>query len=168
MTCKDEPALVWPDKHPDATEDYGVDFTSYLARYRQPATEYALTTRVRYASKPGHEFECTTAGQTGIREPILPTTIGATITDGSAVFTCRALSTDSLKATIASVDWSADSADITISSETTDGQIATAFLAGGQDGTDYTITVTATLSNGAKVPKVVILPVRIPQRARCA
>lgn len=168
MTCKDEPALVWPDKHPDATEDYGVDFTSYLARYRQAGTEYALTTRVRVQSRPGFEYECTTAGQTAIREPIWPTTVTATVTDGSVTWTCRALSTNSLKATIASVDWSADSADITISSESTDGQVATAFLAGGEDGTDYTVTVTATLSNGAEVPKVVILPVRIPRRVCCA
>lgn len=167
MICKDEPALVWPDKHPDATEDYAVDFTGYLTRWRQAGTEYALTLRVRVASRPGYEYECTTAGQTGAREPIFPTSVGATVTDGSVTWTCRAVSTSSLKATVSSVDWSADSA-ITISNESLSGQIATAFLAGGVDGTDYPVTVTATLSNAAEVPKVVILPVRTPRRVCCA
>lgn len=164
MTCKYEPALVWPDKHPDANEDYAVDFTAYLTRWRQSGTDYTLTTRVRVASRPGHEYEVTTAGQTGGREPIFPTTIGSTVTDGSVVWTCRAVSTSSLKATVSSVAWAANSTDITIASESLSGQIATAFLSGGQDGTDYEVKVTATLSNGASVPKLVILPVRKPRR----
>jgi hypothetical protein len=162
-TCADDPPLVWPDKHPDANEDYGVDFTGYLTRWRQPGIEYALTVRVRVANRPGFEYEATTAGQTGMKEPIFPTTIAGTVTDGSVTWTCRAVSTSSLKATVSSVDWTADAA-ITITSESLSGQSAAAFLAGGVDGVDYPVTVTATLSNGGEVPKVCILPVRIPTR----
>lgn len=35
-------------------------------------------------------YECTTAGITGSTEPTWPTTIGATVNDGTAVWTCRA------------------------------------------------------------------------------
>jgi hypothetical protein len=40
-------------------------------------------------SAPGLVFECTTAGTSGTTEPVFPTLAGATVTDGTAVWTCR-------------------------------------------------------------------------------
>ena len=53
----------------------------------------------------GYEYELTTAGQSGENEPSWPTTPGETVTDGSAIWTCRAISNSSLGMTIANSDW---------------------------------------------------------------
>ncbi|HXQ45608.1 MAG TPA: hypothetical protein VN806_03275, partial [Caulobacteraceae bacterium] len=37
----------------------------------------------------GQVYECTTAGVTGAAGPTFPTTVGATVADGTAVWTCR-------------------------------------------------------------------------------
>ena len=55
------------------------------------AATTALTAGVlrRPTTANGFRYEVTTAGTTGGSEPTWPTTIGNTVTDGSAVFTCR-------------------------------------------------------------------------------
>lgn len=36
----------------------------------------------------GYQYQCTTAGKTGTTEPLWPTVVGQTVTDGAAVWTC--------------------------------------------------------------------------------
>lgn len=54
------------------------------------STAYALGDYVVPTTENGYRYECTTAGTSGTTEPVWPTTIGATVTDGSVVWTCRA------------------------------------------------------------------------------
>jgi hypothetical protein len=51
------------------------------------STAYALTDQ--RMNENGFYYECTTAGTSGTTEPVWPTTIGATVTDGTAVWTCK-------------------------------------------------------------------------------
>lgn len=165
MTCVNVPAQVWPEKHPDATLDYAVDFEHVCAREWAPWTDYAASTRIR-VFLPGHasgyEFEATTGGRSGGRTPVFRTT--GTIADGSVVWTPRAISASSLLRTISGTPtWNADSG-ITVSGATVSGFKAIAKIAGGTDGEDYSVKVAATGSDGLVIVEIAILPVRVPVR----
>lgn len=54
------------------------------------ATSVAAGVYIRPTTANGKLYECTTAGTTGSTEPTWPTTIGNTVADGTAVWTCRA------------------------------------------------------------------------------
>lgn len=118
-----------------------------LAQRWRSGIDLSGTYRVRPVVSNGFEYEVTTAGQTGRKEPIWPTTAGATVSDGSIVWTCRAISTASLSATVSSVAWAADTG-LTISSESLQGQTARALVSGGSDGNTYRVTAEATCSDG--------------------
>ena len=53
------------------------------------STAYALGDFVEPTTHNGYKYECTTAGTSGTTEPTWPTTPGNTVTDGTAVWTCR-------------------------------------------------------------------------------
>lgn len=167
MTCDTEPAYVLPAKHPTASLDYAVNFEPECAKKWIKWTDYATNARIRVYSagnESGYEFEATIGGRSAGRMPRWSTVIGATVIDGSITWTVRALTSGSLVRSISGMPiWSADSG-ITISSQSISGMVATSNLAGGADGNDYNVTVTATLSDGSIVPKLLILPVRLPVR----
>jgi hypothetical protein len=80
--------------------DYFVfDWSALLVSEHTPGKHYSLGALVRPRAPTGFLYECTTKGQTQWRPPVWPRTEGATVTDGSAVWTCRTLAT----ATLASV-----------------------------------------------------------------
>ena len=166
MTCKPVAAKVWPPKHPDATLDYAVDFEEECARKWGPLRDFSAGQNIRIftgGKAVGFEFEPTTPGRTGVRVPVFPSAIGDTVSDGSAIWTCRALSSASLLRTISGTPaWAVDDDAVTISGEAVASFQGLAKLAGGEDDDDYVVTVTATMSDGLIIPKLVILPVRIP------
>lgn len=53
-----------------------------------PATVVGTNDSVVPSASNGYIFECTTAGLTGALEPTWPTTLAATVTDGTVVWTC--------------------------------------------------------------------------------
>jgi hypothetical protein len=167
MTCETESADVFPVKHPSATLDYAVNFEPECAKKWIKWTDYATNVRIRVYSpggESGYELEATIGGRSAGRQPRWPTYVGAIIVDGSITWTVRALSSGSLIRSVAGTPvWVADNG-ITVTNQSITGMVATANMAGGADGNDYAITVTATLSDGTIVPKTVILPVRLPIR----
>jgi hypothetical protein len=166
MTCTPVKASVWPPKHPDATLDYAVDFEEQCARLWSRLTDFGAGERIRIfigGKAVGFEFEPTTPGRSGVRSPLFPSVEGATVADGSVVWTCRAISSGSLLRTITGTPtWTVDDDAVTISGQTVSGFKAISNLAAGEDDADYVVTVTATTSDGLIIPKTVILPVRIP------
>lgn len=58
--------------------------TSWAASTAQVLTDYVIP-----ASSNGFRYECTTAGTTDSAEPVWPLKAGETVTDGTAVWTCR-------------------------------------------------------------------------------
>ena len=167
MSCRTLEAKAWPDKDPASKLDYEVDFTDALSR-KWGTSDKNRTSGVfiRVSKDNGYDFECTTAGRSGAVEPRWPKTIGATIPDGSAVWTCRAPSTSSLVTTVSSVAWVSPDTSVVITNETLSGQIAKAWIAGGADGQDYTLMVTATCADaeGSTIAQPCILPVRRAKR----
>jgi hypothetical protein len=139
-----------------------IDWHDYLAYVREPNSAISLGQRIRFRRKDprgtGLEYECTQSGVTGGREPVWPKTAGLTVTDGSVVWTARAVSTASLRATISSSNWT-NSEGLTLSSMTTNDLIATVFVSGGTNGQEYEVKNQLALSTGEPKEGVVVLPV---------
>jgi hypothetical protein len=57
-------------------------------RWWQGPSVYSLGTLVAPQPPNGYYYKCTTAGTSGTSQPAFPTTIGATVNDGSVVWTC--------------------------------------------------------------------------------
>lgn len=125
---------------------YRFKFERVLEYVWQPAFEQDTGEYVRPTQGNGFEYECTTAGQTGSREPNWPTTIAQTVTDGSVVWTCRAFSTNATD-TIASVNVEADTG-ITVDSETVVGNTVLMEISGGTDTQSYVVSCEITTSAG--------------------
>ena len=134
---------------PEDNLDYTVDFERWLVEWWSPGTSVTLASFRRPRIATGFEYECTQAGQTARKEPLWPKTIGLTVRDGSVIWTCRALSNASLKATLQTANWAIPSG-ITQGAATIIGQRATVMLSGGADGEDYAIRCEGIMSNGAE------------------
>lgn len=154
-----QPYEEMPPKRSYHTIDYGIDWTAWLARYWRSGEAYTLTVRVRPTRPTGFEYECTTAGQAGTREPRWPTAAGGTVPDGSVVWTARALSSDSLKTTIQSSTWTADDG-VTLSGDAVSGELATTLVAGGTSGQRYSVLNRVQFANGQRAEGELVIPVQ--------
>jgi hypothetical protein len=74
VICSDQPSTWYEATNPPAWSNGVVK---------------ALGDAVRPTARNGYTYECTTAGTTGSTEPTWPTTVGATVTDGTVTWTCR-------------------------------------------------------------------------------
>lgn len=99
-------------------------------------------------SRNGYEYECTQAGQVGVSEPAWPTTIAATVDDGSVVWTCRAISNNSLFKTVVSAVWSGDGFTITdeIVVNSAGEQRVSCYINGTQPAGKYRVEALVTFS----------------------
>lgn len=138
QTFEQDPADVLP---------YEVDFTAECARVRKPDTDYATSTRVRPAKSNGMQYNASTGGRTGSQEPRWPTTIGATVADGSVTWTAETAGSQSLERTLSSASWNADTG-LTVAGQATSGNSASAKLSGGTLGQSYLVRVAGTFSDG--------------------
>lgn len=134
-------------KDPSAELDYTADFRRHCTRYRDPDTDYALNTRVQPRSPTGLQYNASTGGRTGAREPRWPTTVGGTVTDGSVVWTAEAISSGSLKRTLSTATWSATTG-VTVGTPTNTSIDSTVLIAGGVDGQTYEVVCVGTFSDG--------------------
>jgi hypothetical protein len=132
-----------------------IDLTEFCERRRDTRRAggiYVLgeTVRPNPSSRTGFEYECTVSGQVGPTEPAWPVVAGETITDGSVVWTCRAMSNQSLLKVIADGEWEGDG--FTITDETiinTNGrQLVACFIGDDQPRGKYLVEVQVTFSDG--------------------
>lgn len=126
-----------------------VEFARVLEHVWRYGSEYDSGDYVRPSLPNGYEYECTTAGQTGSKEPRWPRTVGGTVTDGSAIWTARAFGTNGTD-TISSVSVSGSSG-ITVGAVATDGTKVSYTISGGEDGSRYTISCEVTSSSGENI-----------------
>lgn len=124
------------------------DWHDYIANKWQRGTPYALASRIRPERllATGLEYEVTTAGVTGSRRPNFPVTAGEMVQSGSVVFTARAMSDASLRATILSSTFPAVEG-LTLSDQSDDDQVMTIFAAAGTSGVYYSVINRVVLSN---------------------
>jgi hypothetical protein len=83
------------DAEPDGTYDakvyYGKIHSLVTADAWEADTVYAEGDCVLPTTKNGYRYICTTAGTSDAGEPTWPTTIGITVNDNTAVWTCEAI-----------------------------------------------------------------------------
>lgn len=153
----------WPAKDPDDKLDYYVNFESECARIWAENTVYVIGDRVRPQKPTGFEYEAS-GGCTGHRPPVFPTVVARTVQDGSVTWTCRALSTQSLKRTInGTPSWTVD-AGLTVESVAISGTISMAYLSGGVHGQSYAVRINAAFSDESDITATCVLPVERPRR----
>ncbi len=147
--------------------DYAFDLLIELSRVWEANTEFATGVRVRPSTtrlQTGFEY-ISSGGQTsGAREPRWPKVDGETVVDGSITWTTAALSLDSLRDRISTVVWSAEDPLIAISDDVIGDdagqQLATAWIAGGEDGETYDVLAFITTVAGIQIERVVELTVK--------
>lgn len=124
------------------------DWHDYIANRWQRGTPYGLGARIRPERllATGLEYEVTTAGVTGNRRPNFPVTAGATVQSGAVVFTARAITDASLRATILSSTFPAVDG-LTLGDQSDDDHVMTIFAAGGTSGQYYSVVNRIVLSN---------------------
>jgi hypothetical protein len=81
---------------------YTITATSQLAA--GTATIQRLEVAVTPVTKNGRKYICTTAGTSGATEPTWPTTVGNTVTDGTAIWTCSELSLSNIFSRLDALD----------------------------------------------------------------
>lgn len=153
--------ITLASKTVDETVPVQVDWHDYLARLWDPGRVMTAgrIIRPRRARATGFDYEVTTAGRTGGREPVWPKTLGATVTNGSVVFTARAGSTASMRALVSTAVWESD-VGLTLSEPSSSDYVYTTYVSGGEAGSSYRITLRVTLSVGGEIKEqVMILPV---------
>lgn len=102
---------------------------------RAPSTAVAQDTGCEPATRNGYLYRATTAGTTGSSTPTFPTTLGATVSDGSVVWECASRTTEA-EISAALADLATDWAKLdTLASETETSalayiQLSTAYTAG--------------------------------------
>jgi hypothetical protein len=90
-------------------QDYAFNLTREFANLWEADAPYASSDKVRPNSLPGTGFEYSSSGgvSNGAAEPAWPAT--GTVVDGSITWTTGAITNDSLRHRIVSVEWSSDS-----------------------------------------------------------
>lgn len=156
----DEILTVTIAKRAGETIDRTFDLRGEITRAWRGGVEYGTAEYVRPVSANGYDYECTTAGRTGAREPRWPTTVAGTVADGSVVWTCRAPNSGSADALSGNASVSAPTG-ITATHQATEstGDITIRF-AGGTAGQTYSVLVTVNTSGGQVLQFEVIVQVR--------
>jgi hypothetical protein len=134
------------EQHVDETLDYSVNFAGHCVRVREPDTDYAENIVVQPKRATGLQYRATTGGRSGTKEPRWPLTAALTVTDGTVVWTAEATSEDSLRRTLDSVSWAADTG-LTVGSASSSGVVSTALISDGVAGQSYEVHCTGTFSD---------------------
>lgn len=106
------------------------DFTLELEELWRPGTEYTTGSFVRPRKPNGYEYEATTGGQSSHREPYWPTTVAATVSDGSITWTARAYgnnATDTISTRTVTTD-----TGLTVANDAIDGETVTVDVSSGK------------------------------------
>lgn len=141
-------------KSPASVKEFAFDLTRRLERRWQARAFYSNGQRIRPERKrAGFEYEAGGDGQTGLKEPGFPATLGETVGDGSITWTCRAISNGSLVKTISNVAWTVPAGlthDDDALNNTGGRQEISVTLSGGTAGQSYLVVALVTYSDGTR------------------
>lgn len=147
------------EKDPDVAAEYFVDFHDEIVQEATRRTTFESGVFLFYPRDTGFYYEVTTAGKTGAHYPHeIPRASGETVSDGSAVLTCRHPD-DATIPEVSSVTWTVPDG-IVKDSQREVGTIAYITLSGGTDGVDYEILCRMTPTAGDVIEQTITIPVR--------
>jgi len=128
---------------------FGIDWTQWLQNEWTRGAMVALGFTIRPKVPTGYQFVCSIAGESGSFEPLWPNVVGATVSDGSVVWTCEPIDNTSLAETVVSAPWIVP-AGVAIGATSLVGQIAGVFLdvSGATAGQDYVVNCNMQASDG--------------------
>lgn len=149
-----------PGKDPDEEWSGILDCFPICAIYWSRNEQYSSSDFVRPSRSTGYAYECTVAGTSGNREPIWPTTLNATVVDGSVTWTCRAASTNGLNA-ISSPSVISDPTGLTVAVVVDESTKLIPTYSGGTLDQDYDAVFTFTMNGLTRVARQ-----RVPVRKR--
>lgn len=158
-----DPEFVFKPILKDAAESKVVELNLFrwCANFWRPNEAFGLNEYIRPSTATGFAYQATTGGVSGSRQPVWPTTLAATVLDGSITWTCTAAAANGLNA-ISAPTAASDPTGLTISSvSASESTKILATYSGGTDAQDYDAVFSFTL-NG--VPRVARQTVRIRKR----
>jgi hypothetical protein len=157
----DEYTFMDAVKDPGETIKVRLDLYNQCAHFWRDNESFEQNEYIRPNRANGYAYRCSVAGTSGAREPKWPQTVGATVRDGSATWTCVAAGSFGLNA-ITDPSGTSDPTGLTISdvSVSEDTKILSTY-SGGSDGEDFDAVFSFTL-NG--VPRVARQKVCIRKR----
>lgn len=138
-------------KDPGETRSVILRFYKVCANFWRPNEIYDATEYVRPTGRGnGYAFQCTQAGTSGGREPVWPRALGATVVDGSIVWTCTAAAGNGLnEITVASA---VPDDGLSVSSPlVTEFSNVLVDYTGGTLGQDYDVVFTVTINGKPRV-----------------
>jgi hypothetical protein len=145
-----------PAKDPAESMDVVLDLAQWCANFWLPNEQFTLNEYARPNTPTGFSYQATTAGTSGAREPRWPTTLGATVNDGSVVWTCTAAGVNGFNA-LSAPGAVSEPTGLTIGSisvsETTK---ILATYSGGTHGYDYAAVFTFTLRGISRVARQLV------------
>lgn len=136
-------------KDPNVNRAFEIDYERELVLPPRRAADFFSGDIVRPHIATGFLYECTTAGKTAQYFPVWPRAAGATVQDGSAVWTARHPYSPTLP-TIASAQWIVPGG-LSLVSQSEQRFVASATIGGGVVGVVYTLTCRITTTNGRQV-----------------
>jgi hypothetical protein len=161
MSCaQDDQVVELKAKRSFDESPVSFDWHDFLANLPQRGKAYASNDRVRLPRdrSTGLQYRCTTAGVTGAIEPRWPKVVALTVTDGSVVWTAEAVDAVSLRTTITSDTFEADSG-VTLGAESSADLVYTVLVSGGTAGESYLIRHQIGCANGEDKEAIGRLPV---------
>jgi hypothetical protein len=128
---------------------YGIDWTYWLARLRPSAVAVAPGLVVRPSVPNGYQYVCALGGVTQSIEPTWPAMPGASLLDGTVLWTAQPIDTTSLTASVVSIAWTT-TGPLVLTGSSLLGQLALVLVdaTGAISGNDYDVLCTAMMTNG--------------------
>lgn len=145
-------------KDPDVATTYSINWIEALVDEALRGADFALNAIVRPQRVTGFYYEATTAGKTKAHYPVWPIVAGATVLDGSVIWTARHPA-DVTVPTVSSALWTVP-AGITKDSQSETATHTHITLSGGTAGEDYLLTCRMTPSSGNPEERSITVPVR--------
>lgn len=138
---------------PGDTRKVALNLFRECANFWRANETYGAGEYIRPTRATGFSYQCTTAGTSGAREPVWPISLGATIPDGSVVWTASAALTNGLQ-TIQSPTAASDPVGLTISDVSVSEAVlilATYSAPGSVPGQSFDAKFTFTLDGVSRV-----------------
>lgn len=148
-------------KDPAESRMVELDLFGKCANFWRPNEQYAANEYIRPNTATGFAYQANANASSGLREPRWPTTLAATVADGSLIWTCVAAGANGLNA-VSGASAVSNPIGLTISAiSVSETSKILATYAGGTVDQDYDAVFSFTL-NG--VPRVARQTVRIRYR----